>query len=211
MYLIKSNVCFKLLYPHRLWKMPVGQEKVIYITFDDGPHPVATRFALDTLKTFNAKASFFCIGKNIEANPALFEETSLAGHTIGNHTFNHLNGWKTSVTEYIADIEKTRALVGSPLFRPPYGRMSKAQQRALLAKFPDTQIVMWDLLSGDFDINIQPEKCWDNVRRNCNSGSILVFHDSTKAFDRMQYALPKTLEYFSARGYSFKSLPVGSR
>lgn len=210
MYLIKSNLLFKLLYPDRIWKVPVepGEKKVLYISFDDGPHPVATPFALKTLKEFNAKASFFCLGKNVHDHPEIYQQILLEGHSVGNHSYHHLNGWKSSTQNYIQDIHKARTLIDSPLFRPPYGRMSRRQQAALLKACPDTRIIMWDLLSGDFDINISPQKCWFNVKKYSEPGSIIVFHDSTKAFDRMQFALPETLRYFSEQGYVFKSIAM---
>lgn len=208
MYLIKSNKLFKVLYPGRIWDIPSGPEKVIYLTFDDGPHPVATRFAIDTLNAFDAKATFFCLGKNIAAQPALFQELKARGHAVGNHTYEHANGWKTKTEKYLAEISKTQELTQSTLFRPPYGRMSKKQQVALSKQFPNIKIVMWDLLSGDFDTKISPEKCWHNVKKHTRSGSIIVFHDSAKALIRMQYALAQTLAYFKDKGFIFKPLPA---
>lgn len=208
MYLIKSNKLFKILYPGRIWNIPSPADKVMYLTFDDGPHPVATRFAIDTLKTFDAKATFFCLGKNITMQPALFHELKAAGHAVGNHTYDHVNGWKTKTANYIADISKTQELTKSNLFRPPYGRMSKKQQWALKRQFPDMKIVMWELLSGDFDTKISPEKCWHNVKKHARSGSIIVFHDSAKALDRMKFALTQTLTYFKEKGYVFRALPM---
>lgn len=212
LYLIKTNFLFKLIYPGRIWKLPPtaapGGEKVLYLTFDDGPHPEATVFALETLKAFNAKATFFCLGKNVKAYKDIYQQILNEGHSVGNHTYNHLNGWKTKISDYVADIKLARALIDSPLLRPPYGRMSKRQQTALQQVLPDTRIVMWDLLSGDFDINITPEKCWRNVKNNSKPGSIIVFHDSAKAYERMRFALPATLEYFAAAGYVFKAIPM---
>lgn len=190
--------------------MPKQGEKTLYLTFDDGPHPIATRFALDTLKVFNAKASFFCIGKNIVAQPELYGELQQAGHSIGNHTYQHLNGWKVSSQAYLSDIDKTQQLINGSIFRPPYGRMTRRQEQTLKSKYPGLKVIMWDLLSGDFDTTVSPEKCWDNVRRFSRNGSIIVFHDSTKAFERMQYALPRTLEYFSKKGFQFRALPTGN-
>lgn len=210
MYLIKSNLLFKLAYPGRTWNIAPdsGNKKVLYISFDDGPHPVATPFALKTLNDFNAKASFFCLGKNVRDYPDIYQQILRDGHSVGNHSFNHLNGWKSGTQEYIGDIQQAKALIKSPLFRPPYGRMSKKQQTALLKTLPDTRIIMWDLLSGDFDTKISPAKCWQNVKKNSEPGSIIVFHDSAKAYDRMQYALPETLAYFTKNGYVFKGIPM---
>ncbi|GAB3363942.1 polysaccharide deacetylase family protein [Arachidicoccus ginsenosidivorans] len=212
LYLIKTNFLFKLIYPGRIWKLPPTTapdgKKALYLSFDDGPHPEATVFALETLKAFNAKATFFCLGKNVRDYKDIFQQILNEGHTVGNHSFNHLNGWKTKTNDYLADIKLAGTLIDSPLFRPPYGRMSKSQQAALQQTSPETRIVMWDLLSGDFDINITPEKCWHNVQKNTRPGSIIVFHDSTKAFERMRFALPATLEYFSRQGYVFKPIPM---
>jgi len=212
LYLIKSNFLFKLFYPGRLWKLPAvfagENKKVLYLSFDDGPHPEATPFALKTLKAFNAKATFFCLGKNVQQYPAIYQQILSDGHSVGNHSFNHLNGWKSSTEDYIDDIRKAAKLIDSPLFRPPYGRMRSKQQNALLAAMPKTRVVMWDLLSGDFDIHITAEKCIRNVQKYSQPGSIIVFHDSTKAWERMQAALPATLAYFTQKGYIFKGIPM---
>lgn len=217
MYLLKSNLLFKLCYPGRLWKLPPesmqadGKKKpVLYLSFDDGPHPEATPFALSTLKAYNAKATFFCLGKNVREYPEIYRQLLSEGHSVGNHSFHHLNGWKSTVNDYIQDIRASRELIDSPLFRPPYGRMSRRQQTALMQAFPDTRIVMWDLLSGDFDTKLTGEKCLRNVQKYSSPGSIIVFHDSTKAFERMRYALPATLKYFSDKGFIFRSIPMGS-
>jgi len=214
LYLIKTNFLFRLLYPGRLWKLPPGTapdgQKALYLTFDDGPHPEATPFALETLKAFKAKATFFCLGKNVRDYNDIYRQILQEGHSVGNHSFHHLNGWKTPSDEYIADIRLARTLIDSPLYRPPYGRMSIKQQAALQKVYPDTRIVMWNLLSADFDINITPEKCWQNVKNNSCSGSIIVFHDSAKAFERMRFALPATLDHFTRQGYVFNAIPMGN-
>lgn len=186
--------------------MPKGEKK-IYLTFDDGPHPVATPFALEQLKKYNAKATFFCIGKNVEEYPFLYEEILDAGHVTGNHTYNHLNGWKTSDTAYIDNIAQAKKRIDSVLFRPPYGRATKFQLKLLQEKgiIP----VMWTVLSGDFDTQLSKEKCLRNVISNAVDGSIVIFHDSTKAFERLEYVLPKVLEHFSERGFQFEQLSAG--
>lgn len=181
-------------------------EKILYLTFDDGPHETATSFALQQLKKFGAKATFFCIGKNIVAHPDIFQQILKDGHAAGNHTFEHLNGWKTAAGAYLGSIHQTEKLTDSPLFRPPYGRMKKQQEQIFLQENPQHKIVMWSVLSGDFDTKISGEKCWNNILKNAESGAIIVFHDSAKAFERMQYALPKTLQYFSEKGFLFESL-----
>lgn len=202
MYLVKSPLLLKWYYPSLIWNKTPSQ-RVIYLTFDDGPIPDVTDFVLKTLKSFNAKATFFCIGDNVRKNPEIFDRLKNDGHRIGNHTFNHLKGWKTEDTVYLQNFRQCQELTNTNLFRPPYGRIKKSQIRKLKAQFPDLQIIMWDVLSGDFDLGLSPEKCYHNVIRHTTNGSIIVFHDSLKAFDRLQYALPRALQYFSDQGYEF--------
>lgn len=205
MYLVKSPLLLKWYYPSLTWNKP-RNEKVIYLTFDDGPIPDVTSFVLNTLKSFNARATFFCIGDNIRKYPAIFEQLKAAGHRIGNHTFNHLKGWKTEDETYLQNFMECQKLTGTDLFRPPYGRIKKSQIKAIQTQAPQTQIMMWDVLSGDFDLNLAPEKCFQNVIKHTRGGSIIVFHDSLKAFDRLQYALPRVLRHFHQLGYTFNTL-----
>ncbi|MBT2589497.1 polysaccharide deacetylase family protein [Pedobacter sp. ISL-68] len=222
MYLIKSPLLLKWYYPSLLWNKS-RTEKVIYLTFDDGPIPNVTDFVLKTLKVFNAKATFFCIGDNIVKHPEVFERVKNDGHAIGNHTFNHLKGWKTDNETYLQNTLKCQELTQTNLFRPPYGRIRKSQIRSLefgvwspefnatnnsQLQTPNSklEIVMWDVLSGDFDTKLSPEKCYQNVIKHTENGSIIVFHDSLKAFDRLSYALPKVLAYFSEKGFTFSTL-----
>ncbi|SIS65322.1 Peptidoglycan/xylan/chitin deacetylase, PgdA/CDA1 family [Filimonas lacunae] len=181
--------------------------KVLYLTFDDGPHEQATPFVLDQLKAWNAKGTFFCIGKNVQQHRDIYTRILDEGHAIGNHTQNHVNGWKTVDEKYIADINEAAKYIDSNLFRPPYGRISRFQANFLhnIAR-PAYRIIMWSVLSGDFDRKLKPERCLDNVLMNARPGSIVVFHDSTKAWDRMSFALPRVLEHFAGQGYVFKSL-----
>jgi peptidoglycan/xylan/chitin deacetylase (PgdA/CDA1 family) len=195
-----------LLYSKLIWKMP-GNENAVYLTFDDGPHPVATAFVLEQLKKYNARATFFCIGKNAEAYPHLHDEIIAAGHTVGNHTHNHLNGWNSKTTPYLKNIIKASDHVKSHLFRPPYGRIKRSQANRLLNAHRSWRIYMWDVLSGDFDIKISPERCLNNVLSNIESGSIIVFHDSEKAWERMSYALPHVLQYCKEKNWELKALP----
>lgn len=183
-------------------------EKRIYLSFDDGPHPQATPFVLDTLKQYNAKASFFCIGKNVQTFPEIYKRILLEGHAVGNHTHNHLNGWKTNDAGYFDNIKQAAQYIDSGMFRPPYGRITRFQAKHIQQKL-GLQIIMWSVLSGDFDINISPTKCLQNVKRNAENGSIIVFHDSEKALERMRYALPELLNYFGNRGYEFHKLDRG--
>lgn len=196
----------KWLYPDYLWSMP-QHEKKIYLSFDDGPHPLATNFVLDELKKYNAKASFFCIGKNVAAHPDIYRRILLEEHAVGNHTYDHANGWKTADKTYFESIQQASKFIDSRLFRPPYGRITRFQGKQAAAQLGFT-IVMWSVLSADFDTSITPQKCWRNVQRSARNGSIVVFHDSEKAMERMQYALPQTLSYFSERGFAFEKLKV---
>ncbi len=206
MYFIKTPFWLRLIYRSCIWRK-FTEDKVLYLTFDDGPHPEATPFALEQLALFNAKASFFCIGKNVQLFPEIYAAIITAGHTVGNHTQNHMNGWENKTDHYIADIQEASKLIHSNLFRPPYGRISFAQIKALrLHPSLPQQIVMWDVLSGDFDTTITGEQCAQNVIQHAGPGSIIVFHDSAKAMDRLHIALPKVLAHFSKLGYQFKVL-----
>jgi peptidoglycan/xylan/chitin deacetylase (PgdA/CDA1 family) len=180
---------------------------VLYLSFDDGPHPEATPFVLEQLSNFNAKASFFCIGKNVQLYPEIYDAILAAGHVVGNHTQNHMNGWNNNTENYIADIQEATKVINSNLFRPPYGRISFSQIKALrLNPALPQQIMMWDVLSGDFDTTITGEQSAQNVIEHAGPGSIVVFHDSAKAMDRLRIALPKVLSHFSKLGYQFKAL-----
>jgi peptidoglycan/xylan/chitin deacetylase (PgdA/CDA1 family) len=202
MYLVKTPFWLKLLYPKLLWEANAAN-RCIYLTFDDGPIPIVTPFVLNILKKYNAKATFFCIGDNVRKHPDVFEQVKNEGHAIGNHTFNHLKGWKTEDKTYLDNFLHADKLLDTKLFRPPYGRIKRSQVRLLQAAKPGMQIVMWSVLSADFDINISPEQCFDNVIKNVKPGDIVLFHDSLKAQERMEYALRKALEYWSKEGYSF--------
>lgn len=191
-----------------IWSMPTGEASpVVYLTFDDGPHPMATPFILEQLDKYNAKATFFCIGKNVQGQATIFDTIRSKGHSVGNHTQNHLNGWKTTVTNYVTNIFKAAKHIDSKAFRPPYGRITLTQVKALNRKNRDWKIYMWDVLSGDFDTDISPEKCAENVLNNIEPGSIVVFHDSEKAWERMSYALPLVLEYCKKMNWEMKALP----
>ncbi len=192
------------MYPGYLWSMS-AKEKKIYLSFDDGPYPPATGFVLDTLKKYNAKATFFCIGKNVAAYPELYKRILTEGHVTGNHTHNHLNGWKTDDRVYFDNIVQASKYIDSRLFRPPYGRITRFQAKHAAEKL-GLNIVMWSVLSGDFDIELTPEKCLDNVKKFARNGSVIVFHDSAKAMERMAYALPEVLEYFSGKGFVFDKI-----
>lgn len=204
MYFIKTPEILKRLYPRQVWSFPETQKK-IYLTFDDGPTPSITDWTLKELKKFGAKATFFLVGQNAERHPEMVAAIRKEGHVVGNHTYKHLNGWSTSNNAYIKDILKCDEIVASKLFRPPYGRITKSQTSIMLNRY---KVVMWDVLSGDFDRTITKERCLKNVLENTQPGSIIVFHDSVKAADRMQYTLPRVLEYYSDRNFSFAPLTV---
>ena len=194
------------LYPGLVWRQP-PERKELYLTFDDGPVSGPTEFALETLHRFSAEATFFCIGDNIQKYPQVFKKIVDAGHAVGNHTFNHLNGWKTSTTKYIENIRKCdEAVAGnaapSKLFRPPYGRITRKQIRSLT----EYKIIMWDVLSVDYNRSLSAESCLRNTIRAAREGSVIVFHDSYKAEKNMTYALPRFIEHFSGKGFSFKAL-----
>ena len=208
-------------YSSAIWRVPT-KEKKIFITFDDGPIPEITPWALSMLKKYNAKATFLCVGANIEKHPEIFQQIISEGHWVGNHTYNHLNGWKTKTKEYLENIEKCNLQIcryadvqmkSNPhihpfahqriLFRPPYGKMKRSQFSTLNSQF---SIIMWDVLSGDFDQTISEEKCLKNVLTKTREGSIVVFHDSIKAKKNLFFVLPKFLEHFSKEGFAFEQL-----
>lgn len=174
--------------------------KVVYLTFDDGPHPIATPFVLDVLKKYNVKASFFCIGKNIKQYPDIFKRILDEGHSVGNHTQNHLNGLKCNKKAYLDDYNRCQQLYPFKMFRPPYGKMLISQYKALSK---ETKIIMWDVLTRDYDKNIDKEYCINAVKRNCKNGSIIVFHDSEKAFANMSASLEECILFLKKQQFSF--------
>ena len=205
-YLKKSPLLLKKLFPDRIWDIKT-EEKILYFTFDDGPHPEATIFVLEELKKFNAKATFFCIGKNVKENFTIYQKIIAEGHRVGNHTNRHLNGWKTPDKKYLDDIFEAKKIIDSNLFRPPYGRITNWQAKALGGEKFQLKTLMWDVLSGDFDPSVSGENCYLNVVNNAKQGSIVVFHDSRKAFSSLQYALPRLLSYYTNEGFRFAALP----
>ena len=206
-YFVKTPGWLKRIYDSYIWSIP-GNDKILYLTFDDGPHPEATPFVLKELKKHNALATFFCIGKNVVSYPAIYKQLINEGHSVGNHTYNHLNGWKTGNDDYLKDIALASHEIDSELFRPPYGRITSFQAKNLRSamKGKEPKVIMWDVLSGDFDIDCTPQQCLANVLLATVSGSIIIFHDSEKAFPKLAYTLPRILNYFSEKGYLFKSL-----
>ena len=219
-YWIKTNALIKKIFSKYVWDVSNSENK-IYLTFDDGPTPEITEWVLEELKKHNAKATFFCIGNNIVKYPDVFEKVINEGHSIGNHTFNHLNGWKTATEDYLentklceeqilksnpsnSELAKQIYNLKSAIFRPPYGKIKLSQSKKL--RQLGYKIIMWDVLSADFDELISKEKCLENATQKVTSGSIIVFHDSVKAFQNLEYALPRTIKILKERGFIFDVL-----
>lgn len=210
-YFTKTPKWIRYLYRNQVWSLP-NTKKEIYLTFDDGPTPEITDWVLGTLRQHNAKATFFCIGNNIEQNPAIFNNIIKEGHSIGNHTYNHDKGWNTNNEEYLSSVLKTEKITNSlypranksKLFRPPHGRIKKSQSKLLIEN--NYMVIMWSILSWDFDTSINEETCLNNVIKNTKSGDIIVFHDSAKAFGKLKIVLPRVLEYYTEKGFVFKEI-----
>ena len=220
--IVKTPKAARRLFPAALWKVRT-REKILYLTFDDGPIAEVTPLVLDELKKYNAQATFFCIGKNITSDPEIFHRITEEGHAIGNHTQDHLNGWQTPHGKYFENVEKCAATIHAfgqkipalsdsseidveerGFFRPPYGKLSPAQYNQLKKHY---KVVMWDVLTFDFDLRVRKEQVLLNVLKNAAPGSIIVFHDSLKAKEKVLYALPLVLEHYTRLGYRFESLP----
>jgi len=207
----KTPEILKKITPAWIWSIETTAKK-IYLTFDDGPIPEATPFVLKTLEHYQAKATFFCIGANIIKHPELLEDCITKGHAIGNHTYHHLNGWKTTTQHYLENTLKTTAVLEhrdphykkNLLFRPPYGKITPQQSKALRAL--GYKIIMWDILPRDWEKKYSSEHCLEKVLHHTKPGSIIVLHDSIKAFTKMSYTLPKILSYYTAHGFTFESL-----
>lgn len=215
---VKTPLVVKKMFPNYVWDIP-STKKTIYLTFDDGPTPIITNWTLEILKRYNAKATFFCIGNNIEKHPDIFQNILNEGHAIGNHTQTHIKGWKTKTKAYLNEVAEAQGVINSKiqnstivnqqssiinLFRPPYGQIKPKQGKALINL--GYKIVMWDILSFDWETSVSKEDCFKNAIDKTESGSIIVFHDSLKASKNMQYALPKVLEYFSKKEFVFEAL-----
>ncbi|MCB9257220.1 MAG: polysaccharide deacetylase family protein [Chitinophagales bacterium] len=202
MYLPKTPKIAKKIFPKLTWQQD-KEENTIYLSFDDGPTPGVTEWVLDCLRKYDAKASFFCLGKNVVLHPEIFERIIYEGHSIGNHTYNHLNSWNTRNEDYLYDIECCQRVFHSTLFRPPYGKLKPGLRTKILKSY---KIVMWDVMSYDFDEKLSANQCIANVLDNVQKGSIVVFHDSIKAFPRLKEVLPKVLDALSKRSYQLKAL-----
>ncbi|MFL5811521.1 MAG: polysaccharide deacetylase family protein [Flavisolibacter sp.] len=208
-YFIKVNWIIKRLFPSYIWNLP-REDNAVYLSFDDGPDPVVTRWVLDQLRNYNAKATFFCVGENVEKYPELYQSLIDEGHATGNHTYAHKNGWEINDAEYMDDVAAGAKFVHSNLFRPPYGRIrsSQAKQLATVTGLKKVHVIMWEVLSADFDTSFTPEQCLSNVIKNVSAGSIVVFHDSENAFKNLKYSLPLTLEFLKEKGYLMKKIEL---
>ena len=200
--LVRPPRLLRSFYKGSLWRMD-KKEPIIYLTFDDGPIPELTPWILDTLKEYNIKATFFCVGDNINKNPTIFERILQEDHQVGNHTYNHVKGWKMNKSGYIDNIEKCQILTKTKLFRPPYGRIKKSQ---FLDIVKDYEVVFWDVLSYDYDKMTSAKKCLNNCIKYSRNGSIVVFHDNIKAQKNLKFVLPLYIEHFLKLNYKFAVL-----
>ena len=206
MRLVKPSKIFRMFYPSLIWQMPESEKSTIYLTFDDGPHPLITPKVLEILRRYDAKATFFCIGNNVKKNSETFNLIKKEGHSVGCHTYNHENGWKTKTDDYIKSFNDANQLIHSNLFRPPHGKIKRSELHKLQASNSKLQTVAWTVIAYDWDHSLSREDVYQNVIRNAGDGSIVTFHDSVKAYNNMIYALPKVLEYYKDRGFDFKAL-----
>ncbi len=203
MNLYSAPFWLRALYPKELvWRLPASN-KEIYLTFDDGPVPEATLLVLEILKRYHVKATFFCVGENAEKYPDILKLLLKEGHAVGNHTFHHVKAWKTDYHSYLSEVEQCSRLVKSNLFRPPHGQINRKLARTLSK---DYKLIMWSALTGDYDKSLSGDQCLNNAVKNTRPGSIIVFHDSIKARERMEYALPLYIEYCLGQGYTFRKI-----
>ena len=193
---------YRMFFSEALWRKP-QTEKTVYLTFDDGPIPQVTPWVLDVLARYGVKATFFCIGDNVARNPKLFESLRQAGHQVGNHTMNHVQGMKMNTPDYLRNIEKAQVLIQSHLFRPPHGFMRPSQFKAVKEKYTT---VMWDVVTRDYSCKLNSDQVVENVKQYTRNGSITVFHDSLKAWNNLQDALPRSIEWLLNNGYRFETL-----
>jgi peptidoglycan/xylan/chitin deacetylase (PgdA/CDA1 family) len=201
--MVRPPSFLRWIYPNAVWNLP-SEQKVVYLTFDDGPTPFVTEKVLELLEEYQAKATFFCIGKNIERHPELFNLVKEKGHHIGSHTYSHLNGWKSKPTDYLNDYQKGRDLARSNLFRPPYGRILLNPLQTIQKQ---DKVIMWDILSKDYNEAILPKTILNNVLNNLKPGSIIVFHDSEKAKKNVLAVLPFLLQNLKQQGYAMEAIP----
>jgi len=204
-YFVKKPKWLRRFYGDCIWEMNTT-DKVLYLTFDDGPDPNETPFVMEQLKQYNAKATFFCIGKNVIAHPELYDQLIREGHVVGNHSHSHIDGWKTNNTKYFRDIEDAAKVIESNIFRPPFGHITWNQVRYLKNQPNKLKTILWNVLSADFDEQTPEEKCLRNVVDNAKPGSIVLFHDHSVASRNLRYALPRVLAHFKQQGYRFEAI-----
>lgn len=203
-YPVKIPSIFPRLFSNYIWSLE--EKKCIYLTFDDGPIPGVTEWILDILKEYNAQATFFALGNNVEQHPAIYQRIIDEGHAVGNHTYDHKNGWNTSLEDYEESVKRGEGFISSSLFRPPYGKIRLRQ--AKMVERLGYKVVMWSLMPGDFDVNLSNEKCWTNVETNMHDGAVIVLHDSLKAEEKVRYVLPRILKKYKEQGYTFKKIAL---
>ncbi|HTB30639.1 MAG TPA: polysaccharide deacetylase family protein [Bacteroidia bacterium] len=191
----------KIFLPQIICRPETGGKKIVYLTFDDGPIPETTPYVLTTLKKYGIKATFFCVGENVKKHPELYAHILEDGHFVGNHTFNHLKGWKTSLNAYLENVQECSKYIESGLFRPPYGKMTVQQYNALKNKF---KLIFWDVLTPDYDLNVSAQQCLDIIKKKTRQGSILVFHDNLKAKNKLTELLPGALDFLIREGYEIQ-------
>jgi peptidoglycan-N-acetylglucosamine deacetylase len=204
MNLVRIPGILKKAFPEITWEVS-SEKPALYLTFDDGPTAGVTPEVLSVLARFRASATFFCIGRNVERHPDIYQQVLAAGHVTGNHTYSHLKGWFTPDREYYLDISLAAQFIRSGLYRPAYGMITPRQLRYLKKMY---KIVLWDIMSYDFAYDTSPDQCLKQVIRHARPGSVIVFHDSAKASEKVLFALPRLLEYYSEKGYSFEAIPV---
>ena len=200
----RPPLLYRMLFPETVWRIH-SKPHTVYLTFDDGPIPEVTPWVLDTLDRYGIKATFFCVGENVKRNPNLFAEVLRRGHSVGNHTMNHMQGARVSTKVYLHNVFTANELIHTTLFRPPHGLLRWAQSKVLRSRFG---IIMYDLVSHDYSRKLTGEQVLDNVKRNVRNGSIIVFHDSLKAEKNMKYALPRAIEWLREQGYNFDKISM---
>ena len=202
MFIEQPPLLYRVLFPECVWRLH-NNDKTVYLTFDDGPIPEVTPWVLDLLDSYNIKATFFCVGDNVKRNPELFQERKRRGHSVGNHTMNHLQGIKTTSRRYLRNVAEANELIDSPFFRPPHGLLRWEQASVLREHYT---IIMYDVVSRDYNRKLTGEQVLNIVKRYTRQGSIIVFHDSLKAEKNMKYALPRAIEWLKEQGYKFERL-----
>ena len=203
MYFVKTPGILQTILGGLVWR--IAKTEKLFLTFDDGPVPEATPWVLDVLKSKNIKATFFCVGENVKKYPEIYHRILSEGHSVGNHTYNHLNSWKTDNEAYSENVVKAADIINSSLFRPPYGKLKPGLIKSLKEKY---DIIMWDVLSGDFDTSLTAEDCLKNVTNNAKEGSIIVFHDSIKAIDKLKVVLPEVISFFEEKGIEMDKISM---